>query len=319
MAVRLKDVAEAAGVSITLVSNYVNGKATARMSDGTRNRIDKALRDLDYQPNPAARLLRTGAKSRTVGILTAGIQNEVNNKTLLLLHENFLENGYNALIAYTKNELGLLRKSCQELSQAGCAGLILHSQNWNVDCTPLPQVVVSADMRKNVPNEVFCDYRPAIEALLDHLVSLGHKRILYLTLGNNSTRRTVYEERFPGEKVLKFSSTDAITPEVVRQILKEHPGATAAACSNDLLALALSESLKKLGYRIPEDFSVTGFDNTALSKLCGLTTVDQVLEERCSTAVTALVGMIEKQQTFESCSIPARFIVRNSCSKMEDS
>jgi DNA-binding LacI/PurR family transcriptional regulator len=151
MAVRLKDVAAAARVSITLVSNYVNGKSTTRMSASTRERIDKALRELDYRPNPLARLLRTGDKKRTVGIITAGLTNEVNLQTVLAFQQHLLERDYNSLIYYTRNELGLLRTGCQEMLCRGCAGVIVHKRG----------------MLGVVVTELQCDYYDCLNQKLD--------------------------------------------------------------------------------------------------------------------------------------------------------
>ena len=96
MAVRLKDVADAAGVSVALVSNYVNGKSTARMSDETRDRIDLALRELNYRPNLVARFLRTG-QSRNIGLITAGLANETHQNLMLLIHEALIRRNWNML------------------------------------------------------------------------------------------------------------------------------------------------------------------------------------------------------------------------------
>ena len=319
MAVRLKDVAAAARVSITLVSNYVNGKSTTRMSAPTRERIDKALRELDYRPNPLARLLRTGDKKRTVGIITAGVENEVNLQSVLAFQKHLLEREYTSLIYYTRNELGLLRTGCQEMLCRGCAGVIIHSQKWYVEDLALPQVVVSADLRrKTALPEVFCDFRPGVEALLDHLVSLGHQRILFLTFSENrSCRREIFAERFGTENMEFVTSPAELTPAKAGEILKKHPGVTAAFCSNDLLALALREALVQLGMRVPEDFSVAGFDNTLLSQLCGLTTVDQAIERRAVSAVNALLNILENRSDPVEHCIPAELILRNSCSHIK--
>ena len=319
MPVRLKDVAAAARVSIALVSNYVNGKSTTRMSNATRERIDKALRELNYRPNPLARMLRTGNKNRTVGIITAGLKNEVNLQTVLAFQQHLLERDYNSLIYYTRNELGLLRTGCQEMLCRGCAGVIVHSQKWYVEDLALPQVVVSADLRRETAlPEVFCDYRPGVEALLDHLVSLGHQRILFLTYSHNrSCRQEIFAERFGTANMAFVSSNAELTPDKAGEILQQHPGVTAAFCSNDLLALALREALIRRGMKVPEDFSVAGFDNTQLSQFCGLTTVDQAIERRAVSAVNALLNILENRSDPVEHCIPAELILRNSCSHIK--
>lgn len=318
MAVRLKDVAEAAQVSIALVSNYVNGKSTARMSNATRDRIDEALRALDYRPNLLAQMLRRGGESRKVGIITSGLKNEVTTRTLIHLQEIFLEHNYTLMIYHTKNEVGLLRTGYQEMLRSGCAGVIAHGQRWHIGDFPLPQVIMSSGERlqESLP-EIFCDYRPGVSALLDHLETLGHKKVLFITLKLSGTtcRYRTFTERFGSENVFTFSSPQELTPEKVREMLLHAPDATAAFCSNDLLALALRESLCALGVKVPEEFSVAGFDNTQLSELCLLTTVDQALERRCRSAANALLNLIEKRCEPVEYYIPAELIVRNSCAQ----
>ena len=319
MSVRLKDVAAEAQVSIALVSNYINGKSTARMSNATRERIDKALRDLNYRPNHLARLLRTGDKKRTVGIITAGLENEVNLQSVLRFQQHLQERDYDVMLYYTKNELGLLRTGCQEMLSCGCAGVIVHSQKWYVEDLPLPQVVVSADLRRETAlPEIFCDYRPGVEALLEHLLALGHQHILFLTFFQSaSCRQKIFEERFGTENVEFVDSPAALTPEKAGEILQKHPHVTAAFCSNDLLAIALKEALTARGMKVPEDFSVAGFDNTMISRLCGLTTVDQSIERRAVSAVNALLNILENRSDPVEHYIPAQLILRNSCSNIK--
>lgn len=319
MSVRLKDIAEAAQVSIALVSNYVNGKATARMSDVTRSRIDRALRELDYRPNPVARMLRTGEKDRIVGIITAGLKNEVNTQNVLALHQYFLEKDYNVLIYHTKNELGLLRKGYQEMLRRGCAGVIVHSQNWCLDDYPLPQVIQASDRKKAWAHpSVFCDYRPGVEALLEYLSSLGHRRLICLAYRTmNTARKDVFEERFGKENVESVSEPEDMTPEYAGELLKRHPGCTAAFCCNDLLALAFKNALEQLGMKIPQDFSVAGFDNILASQLCGLTTVDQMIARRALSAGNALLNMIEKRSDPVEHCISTELVIRNSCSHIK--
>ena len=316
MAVRLKDVAEAAGVSIALVSNYVNGKSTARMSDETRSRINTALRRLNYQPNPVARFLRTG-ESRTVGFLVSGLVNEVTQTLMLRLHEHLAERGCEMLSYYTKNEVGLLCTGYREMLRCCCAGIITHGQNWNIEKTELPQLVMTSDIvDEQEVEQVYCDHRPGVTAALDHLAGLGHRKVICLAhpFGEGTLlRKKIFLERFPEEAIETVTFPGVITPEEAKAILERHPGATAAFCINDMIALAFREALMRLGLRVPEDFSLVGFDNIAGAELAGLSTVDQALDERALSAVNALLNRIENRSDPVAWNIPARFVPRLSC------
>ncbi len=318
MAVRLKDVADAAGVSVALVSNYVNGKSTARMSDETRDRIDLALRELNYRPNLVARFLRTG-QSRSIGLITAGLAHETHQNLMLLIHEALIRRNWNMLAYYTKNEVGLLRLGWQEMVRSCCAGVITDGQSWQFEAVPLPRVIITNRECSARCPRIVSDHRTGMEAALDHLFALGHRNILFIGDPVSAARRDAprlqpFLERFPADCVEQVSHPGAIPPEEAGALLARHPDATAALCFNDMIALAFREALMHLGLRVPEDFSLVGFDNIRAAELIGLSTVDMDNPVRAESAVNAVLNIIEKRSDPVRETVPARFVERSSCS-----
>ena len=94
--VTLKDIAARAGVSTALVSNYLNHHPSARMSDQTREKIDRALKDLDYHGSDIARSLRTG-RSHIIGYFTGNLRNEVTQNEMLEIYNAAEEENYRVI------------------------------------------------------------------------------------------------------------------------------------------------------------------------------------------------------------------------------
>jgi LacI family transcriptional regulator len=137
--------------------------------------------------------------------------------------------------------------------------------------------------RRNITN-IRVNYRRGMETLVSYLYSLGHRRVGFVghhtTLGPISERAKVLldaTKRYPDLQVETASDTDTLEGgrRAARALLDCRPGLTAVVCVNDLMAVGALRELRERGIRVPEDVSVTGFDNVNLAQFCypALTTV----------------------------------------------
>ena len=103
----LKDIAIKSGVSVALVSNYLNKRPSARMSDETRKKIDAAVAELDYHGSAIARSLRTG-KSKIIGYVSEALRTEVSQKEMLAIFDAAAEKKYQVFVAFSIRQFPVL-------------------------------------------------------------------------------------------------------------------------------------------------------------------------------------------------------------------
>ena len=249
----LNAVARRAGVSTATVSRVLNNLNVVKNS--TRARVLKAAEDLKYHPNLHARSLAKG-KSRTLGILVSNMENP------------FFFDIYRALesAAHARGEMD------SELIQV-------------LTETKMPMVFYDVGTPRRNIAVVRVDYRKGMRRIVEYLAALGHARMAFVghhsTLGPISERRKTFLETVarcsPHAQAQVVGGSDGLEGgrQAARELLSSGFHPTAIICVNDFMAVGVLRELRDQGVRIPEDISVTGFDNIKLAEFCSpaLTTV----------------------------------------------
>ena len=319
----LKEIAQKAGVSAALISAYLNGRPCARMRAETRDRIDAALRETGYRPSPIARALRTG-KSGIIGYLASSLQNEVSQPELVFFHNTLAAHGFKMMTRYTKNEHLLLMEGCQELISMGCDGLIVSSiahKEALEFCRTLPVPVVGLCKNRGWSQYDFVieeNYRPGVESAMRHLKSQGHRNVVFLSFNWNyesDPRYLVYREFFPVDVAEIRPAKEMSGTAWMKDILRRHPDTTAFFCSDDHCAMAALGALNELGFRVPQDFALIGFDNLPATSFLHLASISRPQKEKAESAVTLLESKLKNETVQISRIFPSEFIPRFSCFK----
>lgn len=276
---RLSDVARLAGVSTATVSAVVNHPAEGNIRIGpeTRERVWKAVTELGYVANPAARSLAQG-KNRILGIFTYEpiFPFQTHNfyyPFLLGIEEEAEQQGYNLLL-YTNVTAANGTRSVfhNEINQLAMVdGAILMGLDENKDelrrlqNAGYPFVYVG---RRDIPETEIsftaADYTSATARLTELMFERGHRKVIYLCLPrwieSNQDREDGlflaykrYGYILPDNPVFRLE-TEQVTPEFVKSLIES--GVTGAAVENDNLAQALVDAVHKLGLEVPKHFSV---------------------------------------------------------------
>ena len=284
----LAKVARRARVSSATVSRALNNASTVKGS--TRARVMRAAKELNYHPNLHARSLARGS-SRTLGIILSNMENPFFFDIFQVLESCARERGYEAVVANTSYRSEQLVASVRLMLGLRVAGLAAVVSEMDADLirtindsrTPCVFYDVGKPGR-NVTN-VRVDYRKGTEKTVEYLHALGHNRIAFIghhaSLGPINERRTAFlaaVSRFAPRTQTKLTEgTDS--PEGGRQAARELFSSgfrpTAIVCVNDFMAVGVLRELRAQGIRVPQEVSVTGFDNIRLSEFCSppLTTV----------------------------------------------
>ena len=283
----LEQVARRAKVSTATVSRVLNNVSVVKGS--TRARVMRAIEELKYHPNLHARHL-AGGKSSTIGVIVSNMENPFFFDIYKTVESDAHASGYEVVVANTDYRSEQLVASIRLMigrRVAGLAAIVSEMEPALIDeLTDSGIPVVFYDVgtpRKNITN-IRVDYRRGIEKVVDYLHHLGHRRLGFVghhaVLGPiNERMKTVMDAvaRIPELEVR--TAADADTLEGGRQATRSLLGSgfqpTAIVCVNDIMAVGALRELRERGLRVPQDVSVTGFDNVKLSEFCfpALTTV----------------------------------------------
>ncbi|YCH07561.1 LacI family DNA-binding transcriptional regulator [Arthrobacter sp. alpha11c] len=271
----IADVAEKAGVSHATVSRVMNGNAA--VDPGIAARVRAAAAELKYQPNPVGRSLALG-KTDTIGIVVPDLANPTFQAILRGLSIAAAQDGYRVLIAdsseVTSEEAilaGEARRRCDGVVL--CAPRMGDAELEELAPTLHPLVLINrTTVATNTPS-LSVDYGQGIQELAQHLVGLGHRRLAFLSGPEHSAsnrQRLVGLEKFRKEhpeielQMLHGGSNFDSGHESTEAIIAS--GATGILAFNDLVAMGLLSGLHEHGVRVPEDISVTGFDDIPFAK-----------------------------------------------------
>ncbi len=302
----IRDVAELAGVSKSLVSLVLRGSEQVRPE--RREAVLRAVRELGYRPNAAARSL-SEQRTRTVGVLLNDLRNPWFVDLLDGLNSLLHDHGLHMVLADAR----LNRRSGQDLARPfldlQADGLVV------VGTLPDPAAlgpvaarmpVVVAGAREPVPTGVDVvtgDDERGARLVTEHLIALGHRRIAHLA-GYGAVgelRRRSFEAVMRAHGSAGQASVEAgdMTEEggfrAAVRLLSRRERPTAVVAVNDMAAVGALSAAEELGLRVPEDLSVTGYDNTSISRLrhLWLTTVDNAGHEVGRRAARCLLDRFD--------------------------
>ncbi|NIA06070.1 MAG: substrate-binding domain-containing protein [Actinobacteria bacterium] len=290
MAVTMRDIAEIAGVSSSAVAHVLSGNArTRRISKKTQQAILRITKSLDYRSNPIARQLRTGRTNR-LGLVIRNFSNPWASHIAQAMQTEATQHGL-AVHASSWEARGDSRKATIEaVLDAGADGIIAtylaaFFDGWHEYFSGLWKqripCIIAAELGKDaeIPcDSVMIELQNASFEALEHLYSLGHRRIAYIRVGPKKALagggRDSAVKDFAG--VHKFKADDLpilyVAPTIEggakagRELLKMHPRPTAVFASKDIIALGMIGTLRAGGLRVPEDVSIVGCGNIDLGR-----------------------------------------------------
>jgi LacI family transcriptional regulator len=284
----LEEVARRAKVSTATVSRVLNNPEAVK--GATRARVKQAIEELKYQPNLHARTL-AGGKSKTLGIIVSNMENPFFFDVIKVAESDAHARGYEIVVANTDYRREQLVKSIQLMLARRVAGLALIVSEMDpslvreLTASHIPIVFLDAFTGEPGIWNIQIDYESGLGRLLDYLHRLGHVRMAFASHHSNLSPMGVREEIFkrtvsalsPHIDFMSVTNVDGLDggAAAAREILDSGFDPTAILCVNDFMALGVLKELRKRGLRVPQDISVTGFDDIKLSEYCypALTTV----------------------------------------------
>jgi len=332
--VRLKDIANRAGVSVMTVSKAM--RDAPDISANTKVRVRQLAEQMGYTPDSVAQGLRY-KRTKLFGLVIPAATNPVYARIVMAIEDQSHESGYDILMGHSLNIVEREEIVIRRLLSRRVDGLFLAPVYRMEPTAPIYDEL----LRRNVPTVLlghrapFCAKFVNVETddisasfmATKHLLGLGHRRIAFFT-GPPSTpssqerlegyRRALREENVQWDDRLIFTAGSTIEEgeKAALQLLDERPSASAVQAVNDLVAIGAATVFLKQGLRIPDDLSIVGFGNVLVSEhfRVPLTTVRQPKLRLGAAAMEQMVKLLRNERP-ETQRLPAEIVVRESTGK----
>lgn len=340
-------------LSRTTVAEILGGRVSHRYNAETCRMVLEAARNANYRPNRAAQMVRRG-RSNLIGIVHFGGMYEVSRQVRHFLTQGISASGYN----YSVNELhpydGGSRLAMERLLEERVEGVIISGmvEAFGADDISLltqagvPAVTLAGSENWGIP-AVYEDAHDAMRRMTNHVIGVGHRRILLLTnlyqARPTASRISGFSEAIEANGGVLLPSVSALPKKAdsgvigmvarveadrgvfdmlacsyryMHQLIAAKAVPDVILCHNDQWARGVIAAALEAGLRIPEDVAVTGFDNEALSSYAPyyLTSVAQPSAVAAEKTLSLIVGLIQGR-TFsqEKYAFPCDLVVRRSC------
>lgn len=310
--VTIRDVAKRAGVSPMTASRVMNDNP--RVGKSMRERVLRAARELKYHPNLAGRSLRT-SKSARIGVLYSNPSAAYLNQLMMGTLE---ESGQSGVQVQVEQCAGIRsqRAALHRLLDAGVDGVILPpplcdspQTKRELAATGVPVVAVGTGDPAIEVTSVRIDDDNGTRSMVRHLLKLGHRRIGFITGESTHTSAQLRERAFfdamkrfgidvPPEYIVEGDFTYRSGLPATRRLLQLKDRPTAIFCCNDDMAAAALAVAHGMGLRLPEDLTVTGFDDTPVATTVWptLTTIRQPIAAMGKAAVRYLIEEVRRNR-----------------------
>jgi len=328
--VSIYDVAQAAGVSIATVSRVLNNNPN--VSEKTRAKVLRVLHQLNYQPSSIARAM-VNKKMLTIGILTVDIRSENYNVAAYTIERNLALMGYSAIICNTFGSTEDNISYIRMLLDKGVSGIIcigsvfdktFNETNILSEYSNIPFIVTNYSIEADNVCCVDFDENTGIEKAISHLVQKQHEEIYFVkdvdSFSSNKKAKVFLRQLtahgLAQDKSRIIETTRSIEggKRAVDALLTTGKPFSAILFNDDLTAIGGMKRLIELGYKVPDDVAIVGYNNAVYSQCCtpALTTVSTNFETLGSLCVTLIMGLIEGSNTSNSISIKPELVVRES-------
>ena len=318
----LRRLAAETGLSIATISRALNNSEKVR--EATRNRVHEAAERLGYSPNAAARALTT-RRSRTIGAVIPTLESSIFAKFISAIEEQLAADGYALVIATTNNDAEIEEKRALELVSMGAEGLIVSGLRHQpgliryIRSRDIPAIATSIFSSRGQLPSIGYDSRLLGRMAAQYLVGQGHRNIAVIhgPLHNNDRTRLRLEgvnSIVENARALEVPLTVGGGVDATRVMMQCDKPPSALLCLSDVLALGTLFEAPRLGFKIPRDVSVMGFDDLdwAASANPPLTTIALPVAEMGRQSARAIVDNLERQQPIRGKRLEGQIVERKS-------
>lgn len=266
--VTIKDIAELAGVAKSTVSRYLNGGSVGK---ATREKLDRVIRDTNYEPNQFAQSLKS-KQTKMIGVIVPRLDSYAASRTMMGIDEQLTERGYQMLVVNTAQQTEREIEQLYNLAKQKVAGIIWLGTTVTerhleaIETIQIP-VLLIGQQHDDVHSLVYPDHEAAY-ALGTRFTEWGHRNVVYVgvyesDIAVGQARRDgflkAFQESESNVNIIQttFKIEDAIP--IGEQLADEVGTISLIVCATDNIALGILKGLANQGVSVPRDVSVSGF------------------------------------------------------------
>lgn len=327
----IREVARLAKVSTATVSRTING--SDKVTPKTKERVQRAIEELKFYPNTWARALGSG-RSSLYGLIISDITNPFFPELVKSFEDVAVQHGQEVLVANTNYDPARMEVCVSRMLQRKVDGVAIMTSEMDerliteFESRGIPLVFLDTGNVREMASNIVVDYAAGVRAAMEHLLELGHTEIAFIagpaTLQSARVRRNAFVTAME-EKGLDASVVEQGNHQVdgghdaMERLLARKRRPTAVLASNDMTAIGALGTLHEAGVRVPEELSIAGFDDIALSAFTqpALTTVKLSREEIARLAFRALFNIRQEGGLGSEFTVKPTLVVRDSTGSIQ--
>lgn len=301
----LKDVAKASGLTVGTVSRVLNNRGY--ISDKTREKVYRVMKELDYQPNEMARSL-SKQKNNIIGVILPQIEHPYFAKVLSRLEREAAKQGYRIMLFVSRNK-EKREEQCIEMCKSGrVVGVVLCSGSFETEKfrgLDFPLITLERSMDEGT-SSVECDNYQGGTMATQHLIDKECHKLMYIggmSAGEDVHMPADFREVAFRDICAKTKTENVVIVtekqmfdsmeyyEFVREKLIEHPDVDGVFASSDVIGAYVLQACYDLNIEVPGRLKIVGFDDVNIAQFTspGLTTIHQPVEQMAEQAISAIV------------------------------
>ncbi|SCB58604.1 LacI family transcriptional regulator [Rhizobium aethiopicum] len=327
----IHDVARAADVSIATVSRVLN--KPERVNREMHDRVMAAASELGYTTNSAGKALKI-ARTRTIGTLLPRLDDPIFSEIAHGVQETLFAHDYVGFLQTSGYDNSQIFDAVFRLLNRGAEGVLVFGRIDDekllafIKNNHVPILQIYSYLEGNPLPSVGIDNYASTQKIAQLMLQLGHREIAHIsgpTKGNDrqQSRRRAYEDTMQANglkttmQMVQPGYTINDAGQAFRRILEENPKVTAVICATDLLACGVLAECRKLGIGVPNDISVSGFEDVAFASLLyqPLTTLAVPSGDMGRYAARAMIANLEEGQKLTSMQFETSLILRDSIAR----
>ena len=340
-AITIKDIAKKCGVGVSTVSRAINNHPD--ISEETKSKIMKVVKENNFVPNKSARNLKI-LDSKTIAVLIKGIDNPFFQKMIKVFEEEIQNRKYSFILHRVDTNQDEVEVALELIKEKRLKGIVFLGGKFSHQEKKLKEIqipfvlstiAIAENVDKNIYSSVSVDDKSESEKIVNFLCDQGHTKIAILVAGKSD--RSISKLRVEGYRNALKSRNIPINENLIRhtddneniqviengyklmkELLESKEEFTAVYSISDSMAIGASKAILESGKRIPQDYSVVGFDGLDITYYYNpsITTIRQPVDDMARETTKILFDLINNKTKNQHKVFKGELIVRESTSKL---